>query len=125
MLSLLLIHDIIFGLIELGSNITIRDITVAKQNILTEFRLPQPVETEMFGVTDNLKKALLSGDKILQEQIENGIMPRFSPNLYNNNRKKTKQEEANIKIAWRNADNAEKLWKEYLKKKRIEKYFLK
>ena len=82
---------------------------------LSEFRLPQPVETEMFGVIDNLDEALLSGNKIRQEKIEKGEMPRFSPKWYNNIRKKTKQEEANIKIAWRNTDNAEKLWKEHLK----------
>jgi hypothetical protein len=94
---------------------------VSNQENLAEFRLPQPVETEMFGVTDNLENALFSGNRILQENIKNGIMPRFSPKWYNNSRKKTKQEEANIKIAWRNADNAEKLWKEYLKKKQVEK----
>ena len=94
---------------------------MANQENIAEFRLPQPVETEMFGVTDNLHTALLSGNKILQENIENGLMPRFSPKWYNDRRKKTKQEEANIKKAWRNADNAEKLWKEYLEKKQSEK----
>jgi hypothetical protein len=93
---------------------------VTNKDNLTEFRLPQPVETEMFGVTDNLDIALLSGNKMIQEKIENGEMPRFSPKWYNN-RKKTKQEEANIKKAWRNADSAEKMWKEYLEKKRVEK----
>lgn len=93
---------------------------INKKN-LTEFRLPQPVETKMFGVTDNLDTALLSGNKIIQEKIENGEMHRFSPMWYNNNRKKTKQEEANIKKAWKNADIAEKMWKEYLEKKRVEK----
>jgi len=89
---------------------------VADEEKLSVFKLPQPVETEMLYVTDNLQKAKLSGNKILQEEIENGKMPRFSPTCYNNNRKKTKQEEAKIKISLRNADKAEKLWKEYLKK---------
>jgi len=99
-------------------NIFTGEIKVINQENLIEFKLPQPIETEMFGVTDNLKIALLSGNKTLQEEIENGVMPRFLPEWYNDNKKKTKQKEANIKTAGRNADNAEKLWKEYLKKNR-------
>ena len=92
---------------------------MANQENPIEFKLPQPIETEMFGVNDNLENAFFSGNKILQEEIENGIMPRFSPKWYNNSKRKTKQEEANIKIAWRNADRVEKLCKEYLKKKQV------
>jgi len=94
---------------------------VTNQENIAEFKLPQPVETEMFGVIDNLDKAILSGNKTLQESIESGVMPRFSPKWYNNSRKKTKQEEANINRALRNADKAEKLWKEYVEKKKSEK----
>jgi hypothetical protein len=75
----------------------------------------QPDSPEMFGVVDELLVALSSGNKELQEKIEKGEAVRYSPTLFNDGRKHTKKREREIKISWRNAEAANKKWKEYLK----------
>jgi len=80
-----------------------------------------PDSPELFGVLDKLSVAILSGYKELQENIENGEIDRYSPTEYNDNRKKTKKREIEINLSWRNAEEANKKWKEKLMKIKQEK----
>jgi hypothetical protein len=70
---------------------------------------------EMFGVVDELLVAISSGNEELQQKIEKGESNRYSPTLFNNGRKHSKKSEYDIKSSWRNAEEANKKWKESLK----------
>jgi hypothetical protein len=75
----------------------------------------QPDSPGMFGVVDELLVARASGNKELQEKIEKGESPRYSPTLFNSRGKHTKKREREIALSWRNAEEANKKWKETLK----------
>jgi hypothetical protein len=74
-----------------------------------------PISPDLYGVVDELSAAILSGNKELQEKIEKGEVNRYSPSEFNDSRKKTKKREREIKISWRNTEEANRKWKEYIK----------
>ena len=71
-----------------------------------------PISPDLYGVVDGLSVAILAGNKELQEKIEKGEVNRYSPSEFNDMRNKTKKREREIKISWRNAEEANRKWKE-------------
>jgi len=67
---------------------------------------------DLYGVIDELSVAIISGNKERQEKIERGEVNRYSPSEFNDSRKKTHKREGEIKLSWRNADEANRKWKE-------------
>jgi hypothetical protein len=72
----------------------------------------------LYGVRDELEEAIFSGNKILQEKIEKGEANRYSQTEFNDRRKHSKKRDAEIKLSWKNAEEANKEWKECLKKEK-------
>ena len=78
-----------------------------------------PISPDLYGVVDELSVAIISGNKELQEKIERGEVNRYSPSEFNDSRKKTQKREREIKLSWRNAEEANRKWKEKLNGKKI------
>ena len=76
-----------------------------------------PDSPEFFGVVDKLAVAICSGNIELREKIEKGEVDRYSPSEFNDGRKHSKKRDIEIKLSWRNAEEANKKWKEYIKNK--------
>jgi len=78
-----------------------------------------PIIPDLYGVVDELSVAKESGNKELQEKTERGEVDRYSPSEFNDSRNKTKKREREIKISWRNTEEANRKWKEQLKSIKI------
>jgi hypothetical protein len=79
-----------------------------------ELRMTQQ---NLYGVRDKLEEVIFSGNKKLREKIEKGEVDRYSPTEFNDGGKHSKKRDAEIKLSWKNAEEANKKWKEYLKKR--------